>query len=71
MKAKFVMSMTSNTASRVPPGPPVTSRGVAGDAAWCAESNFAGWATARPVRVPPGPEKDACVPDLTRRATPA
>lgn len=40
MKARFAMSMTSNTASRVPLGPPVPSRGFAGGEAWCAEGNY-------------------------------
>jgi hypothetical protein len=36
MKARFAMSMTSNTASCVPRDPPVTSCGFAGGETWCA-----------------------------------
>jgi hypothetical protein len=40
MKARFLMSMTSNRASRVPQGPPVTSCGFAGGKARFAAGNY-------------------------------
>jgi hypothetical protein len=43
----------------------VTSCGFAGGEAWCAEGNYRGVAKIHPVRVPPAPEKDACVPTMT------
>jgi hypothetical protein len=48
MKARFAMSMTSNTASRVPGGFPVSSRGLARGGAWYGEENYRGVAIGSP-----------------------
>jgi hypothetical protein len=71
MKASCTMSMTPNTASRVPVGVRVTSCGLAGGEARCAVTDYRGVAMASPSPGIARTEKTARVIDLTLRGAPA